>query len=92
MTSNLASESKYEFVLVLSGIDDITTELEDRLYESGCDDATLSFQAGRTTLQFARAADSLAAAVDSAVRDVHAAGITVAAVESEHPVGPVSGG
>ena len=81
MTDNISETSGHEFVLVLDGLSEITTELEDRLYEAGCDDATLSFQGGCGYLQFTRVAASYKAAVESAIRDAQSAGVVVSRVE-----------
>ena len=81
MTENIPKSLAYDFALVLDGVNGITTELEDRLFEAGCDDATLSFQGGRGYLHFTRVAASYEAAVESAVRDTNSAGVTVDRVD-----------
>jgi hypothetical protein len=65
----------YEFVLVLTGPSEPTTEMEDALFEAGCDDATLSFRGGRPYLAFTRTAPSFLDAVLSAIRDVRKADV-----------------
>lgn len=65
----------HAFTLVLSGADDITTALEDALFESGCDDATLSFSHGRLWLDFDREAATLEEAVRQAIAEVRRAGV-----------------
>lgn len=65
---------EYDFTLVLSGISELTADAEDRLFESGCDDATLVVRSGRVRLDFTRAAPSFQDAVASAIRDVRRAG------------------
>src|SRR5947208_11519042 len=47
---------KHDFTLVLSGITELTPEVQDALFEAGCDDATLSMCCGRPFLTFTRAA------------------------------------
>ena len=59
---------EHDFTLVLEGVRDL--EVNDALFEAGCDDATLSIRSGQAFLTFARRAESLSAAVDSAIRDV----------------------
>jgi len=68
--------SEYEFELVfklpfkLDNTDDIT----DRLFEAGCDDATISFnKMGLISLSFDREADSAKKAVESAIDNVQQA-------------------
>ncbi len=61
------------FVLVLSGISEPDSRLEDGLYEAGCDDTTLAFRHGIPYLEFDREAESLAEAVRSAVQDAERA-------------------
>ncbi|HJT32958.1 MAG TPA: hypothetical protein VJ783_13035 [Pirellulales bacterium] len=64
----------FHFTVVLAGLDDITEELSNRLFEAGCDDASLGCSCGVVSLDFDREAGSLAEAIGSAVRDITAAG------------------
>lgn len=66
---------EFDFALILSGPTDLTSEVEDGLFEAGCDDATLSLQYGVLYLEFSRSADSLKEAILSAIQDVRKAGI-----------------
>lgn len=66
---------EYDFALVLGGLAALTTEVEDALYEAGCDDATLSLQYGLVYAEFSRRGESLQAALLSALRDVRKAGV-----------------
>src|SRR4051794_13075881 len=75
MTRTKAASKEYEFSLVLNGVSELSEEVENALFESGCDDATLSISYGRIFMEFARSATSLKAAVLSAIRDVRNAGI-----------------
>jgi hypothetical protein len=68
-------DKEYEFVLILSGISELTSEVEDALFEAGCDDATLSMRAGRAYLTFSRTAPTPQDAILSAIRNVREAGI-----------------
>lgn len=71
----------YEFTLILD-VKEITEELENKLYEADCLDASL-FQYGNTIgLSFFRQADSLNDAIVSAKQDVRSAGIKVLRVET----------
>ncbi len=66
---------KYEFTLVLSGIGELTQDVYDPLYEAGCDDASFGLRDGATYATFHREGPSFRAAVLSAIRDVHRAGV-----------------
>lgn len=61
---------EHEFVLVLSGVTDLSAAVMDALFEAGCDDATPCVRLGRVYLTFVRTASSLRDAVLSAIRDV----------------------
>ncbi len=63
----------YNFALVLSGISEPESQIEDALYEAGCDDAILSFRSGIAYLEFDREAQGLKEAIVSAVRDLERA-------------------
>jgi hypothetical protein len=67
----------YHFVLWLQGVTDITEELENKIFESGCDDALLGTYHSRPFLEFDREADSLLAAVKSALGDTAKAGLAI---------------
>lgn len=61
---------EFEFSFLLSGFTDLTDEIENAVYEAGCDDALLSIRCGVPYLTFARNAASYKDAVFSAIRDV----------------------
>jgi len=68
----------HEFTLTLQGdFEDLTEEMLDRLFEAGCDDATVSMTGGRVFLDFDREAASMKDALVDAIRDVRAAGLEV---------------
>ena len=67
----------HRFTLVLTGISEVSTEIEDALFEAGCDDALLWTRDGVAYLDFDREAASYQEAVQSAIADVQAAGIGV---------------
>jgi hypothetical protein len=73
----------YNFVLVLSGVVEPTAEIEDALFESGCDDATLLFRNQTAYLDFDRKAVDLERAILSAIKNVEStnAGLKVVSVE-----------
>ena len=58
-------------------------EIADRLFEVGCDDATLSLQKAVLVLEFERAARTFTTALLSAVCDVERAGLQVERIEPE---------
>lgn len=71
----LDTDQEYTFTLRLYGVTPDTHGIEDRLFEAGCDDATLSFRDGVPFLTFTRKAASRNDAILSACRDCHAAGV-----------------
>jgi hypothetical protein len=74
----------FSFTLILAGFEEITSELENAIYEAGCSDALLGIHAGTPYLGFDREAETLDGAIKSAIRDVERAssmsGIPVEAV------------
>lgn len=75
MTDNRICELEYDFALILTGVSELTTEVENALFMAGCDDATLSIQYGLVYMEFSRMAPSLKDAILSAIRDVRKANI-----------------
>jgi len=77
----------HNFTIIASGAgataDD---EIADRLFEAGCDDATLSFQKGVLVLEFERSARTFITALLSAVREVESAGLQVERIEPDYLV------
>jgi hypothetical protein len=69
------SNREFDFALVIDGVSELTTQVEDALFNAGCDDATFSIQHGRLYAEFSRASDSIEHAIMSAIRDVHKAGV-----------------
>jgi hypothetical protein len=61
----------HTFALILDRPRRISTELEDSVFEVGCDDAALGERSGTVYLEFDRKAPSLLQAILSAIRDVH---------------------
>jgi hypothetical protein len=80
-------ETEHDFRLILDGVDDLDPRVVDALYEAGCDDGTIAYQAGVISIAFAREAPSMKEAIASAIRDVEKAGVgaRVVRVESEGP-------
>ena len=76
----------HEFTIIASGLDPEAEDFEDRFFEAGCDDATLSFQKGVIIVEFSRGAVSFSKAVTSAYEAVLRAGATVERVEPDYLV------
>ena len=72
---------KHEFTITLAGVSSITDELEDSLFEAGCDDSTISGGGGVVRLDFNRKAKTFEQAVESAKADIKKAGYESACVE-----------
>jgi hypothetical protein len=77
---------RYEFTIIASGLDPKADDFEDRFFEAGCGDSTITFQKGRIALEFTREAPSFADALVSAIRNVRAAGAKVERVEPDYLV------
>jgi hypothetical protein len=69
-----------------SGLNPEARDFEDRFFEAGCDDATISFQKGVIILEFAREASNFIKALASAPSDVQRAGARVERIEPDHLV------
>jgi predicted DNA-binding transcriptional regulator AlpA len=76
----------HEFTIVASGLDPEADGYEDRFFEAGCDDATLSFQKGVIIAEFAREAVSFSKAVVTAYRDMLKTGAKIERVEPDYLV------
>src|ERR1700722_18114035 len=76
-------KKKYEFSIIASGLDPAAEDFEQRFYDVGCDDATISFQKGHIIVDFAREAKSIDEAVLSAMKDVEAVGARVERIEPD---------
>jgi hypothetical protein len=73
----------YEFSIIASGLDPQAEDFDARFYNSGCDDAIVSFQKGHIIVDFAREAPSLESAIASAIVNVRQAGAEVEHVEPD---------
>jgi hypothetical protein len=76
----------HEFTIIATGHNRNAGDYEDRLYEAGCDDATISLQRGVIVIDFAREAATMTRAVISAIRDVQSAGVTIERIEPDYLV------
>jgi hypothetical protein len=66
---------EHDFTLVLADPIELTEEVEDALYNAGCDDATISLRAGRMFITFSRVGESLKDSVLAAIANVRKANI-----------------
>ena len=71
----------HTFTLLLVNEHELTTELEDALFEAGCDDGMLFSKNQVVYIEFDWDADSLEEAIVSAINNVESAGFQVARVE-----------
>jgi hypothetical protein len=65
----------YEFTLVIESPSGYPDDMDDAIFEAGCDDALLSHRKGVTYLNFDRQAENLEDAVISAIQQVERAGL-----------------
>ena len=73
----------FEFSIIASGLDPDAEDFADRFFDAGCDDATLSLRKGHIILDFVREAETIGAAIVSAVECVAAAGAKVQRIEPD---------
>jgi len=73
----------YEFSIIASGLDPTAEDFESQFYDAGCDDALVAFQKGHIIVDFAREAESLDAAIASAIEAVNKVGAKVDRVEPD---------
>jgi hypothetical protein len=71
----------HTFTLLLSNANELTNELEDTLFEAGCNDGILYTKNQVVYIEFDREAESLEEAVISAINDVESTNLEVARVE-----------
>jgi transcriptional regulator with XRE-family HTH domain len=74
---------EFEFSIIASGLDPEADDFADRFFDAGCDDATISFQKGCIIADFTREANSVEAAIASAVADVGRAGARIDRIEPD---------
>lgn len=77
--------TEFDFKIFCRDVDTRDDSFLDRLFEAGCDDATVLFKDGYVCLDFSRESEDAENAVISAIRDVEKAGIggSVERVEPE---------
>ncbi len=74
----------FEFAIIASGASLEDDTFLNTLFESGCDDATLSFQKGVIIAEFNRESISFAQAIISACDQIHNAGAKIERIEPDH--------
>jgi hypothetical protein len=78
--------SVFNFTIIASGMDYEADDFEDKFFEAGCDDATISIQKGAIILEFTREGRNFVHALLSAVKDVQGAGAVVEHIEPDYLV------
>ncbi|MDO5058587.1 MAG: helix-turn-helix transcriptional regulator [Neisseria sp.] len=73
--------ANYHFTILIRDAAHDTENLEDRLFEAGCDDALLCFHNHTVYLEFDREAESAQAAVSSALDNIRQAGFQEAVLQ-----------
>jgi hypothetical protein len=73
----------WRFTIRLRNVAELTDELIEALFAAGCTDATPASSQGSAWVGFDREADTLDAAIRSAVKDLRTVGLEVARVEIE---------
>lgn len=68
------SKEIYQFTLQLEDIQEISDEIQDILFEAGCDDALLHSRYNKVFLDFDREGESFKDAVKSAIDNLKSAG------------------
>jgi hypothetical protein len=73
----------YRFTVILAGLDEVSDDLAEALFEAGCDDGSPWSSEGVAAVGFDREAESFEQAVRSAIADVQKGGCHVAWVKIE---------
>lgn len=76
----------HDFTIIASGLDPEAEDFENRFFDAGCDDATISFQKGVIIAEFHREAVSFSNAIASAYEAMRRAGAKVERIEPDHLV------
>lgn len=81
----MSNLNQHHFALVLSGVTQNTENLEDTIFEAGCDDALIFCKNNTVYLEFDRDADNFENAILSAIREVEGTtlGIKVSRIEPD---------
>jgi hypothetical protein len=83
MMPTKTSRKPYRFTLTFDGVGDLSFGMVDRLYEAGCNDATLGTRCGTHFAMFHRKAASPTEAIVSAIEDIEGAGVGLRVVRVE---------
>jgi len=83
LTERRRKMKTYEFSVIASGLNPEAEDFEARFYDGGCDDAIVAFQKGHIIIDFAREAESIDAAISSAIETVRAVGAKVERIEPD---------
>ena len=67
--------TEFDFQIFWAGVDTSDETFLERLFEAGCDDATVYFKDGYLCVDFSRESDSAESAVISAIKDIERSGI-----------------
>lgn len=73
----------YRFTVILAGAPEMTEQMANALFESGCDDGTPGSCDGVSHVHFDRESSSLDEAIRSAVTNVRKAGLEIERIEME---------
>jgi hypothetical protein len=76
----------FEFTVVASCADGDIATLSERLFDAGCDDATVSLQKGVAIIEFDRESKNFYHALSSALSNIKEAGSDVLHIEPDHLV------
>jgi predicted transcriptional regulator len=76
----------FSLSIIASGLDVNAADSFERLFEAGCDDATISVQKGLFVIDFDRDANSFKEALVSAIHDVKRAGARIDRIEPDYLV------
>lgn len=68
-------KQSYQFTLILKNVNEGTANIEDSIYEAGCDDALINFRNNAVFLDFDREATSFEEAVITAIKQVESASV-----------------
>ena len=75
----------HNFTIVASGFDG-PSDIAERFFEAGCDDATIAIQKGLIVIEFEREARTFLNALMSGVRDVERTGAKIERIEPDYLV------
>ena len=78
--------NNYQFTLILDSVDENTPNLEDALFEAGCDDALINFKNGIVSLDFDRCGSDFEQTILSAIKNIESSGIgaSISMVTPDH--------